>query len=151
MSKYIYPYQRILEMKVKEKENAQLLMAKAVQKQTNIESRIMDLQSTITTVQERLSSEQNVGMPILQLRMIGDYVSNLQKRVGIERIQLDFAKKNVDKKQEVLRDALKEEKTWDLLKEKKQQEHLEFIKQKEQSQLDEISNQMFYRQMEAKG
>lgn len=151
MSKYIYPYQRILEMKVKEKENAQLLMAKAVQKQTNIESRIMDLQSTITTVQEQLSSEQNVGMPILQLRMIGDYVSNLQKRVGIERIQLDFAKKNVDKKQEVLRDALKEEKTWDLLKEKKQQEHLEFIKQKEQSQLDEISNQMFYRQMEAKG
>jgi len=148
MAKFIYPYQRILEMKAKEKEQAQLLMAKALQKQESIESRISNLMHSISDVQERLTSKQDAGIPITELRMIADYVTTLQKRVDLERMDLGFAKKNVDKKQEVLRDALKEEKTWEILKEKQQKEFLDVVKLREQVQLDEISNQVFYRHME---
>jgi flagellar FliJ protein len=145
MVKYHFPFQRILEVREKEKENAQLNMAKAIQKQERIESRIEELFHKISDTREQLQDRQAHGVTINELKWSEFYVNQLQQRITVEQSQLSFAKKNVEKRQEVLWGALKEEKTWFSLKEKKEFEYSHQLKTIEQSQIDEISTQLFFR------
>jgi flagellar export protein FliJ len=141
----------MLELKEKEKENAQLLMAKAIQSQETIEDRLNEISNKITVVEAQIDMKQNQKIPIKELQMSETYIGQLKKRLHLEQIQLSMAKKNVEKKQEVLRETLKEEQTWFLLKEKKELEYFEQQKIEEQNQLDEIASRLYFRQMGLKG
>jgi flagellar FliJ protein len=145
MSSFHYPFQRILDIKEKEKESSQFKMAKAIQRQEKVEVRLSELQANMSSVQSQLNSKQQQGVSITELRMMEDYIEHLRKCLSLEYSEFKFAKKNVEKKQEVLLEKLKEEKTWIVLKEKQEQEFFEQSKIQEQSQLDEMATTRFYR------
>ncbi|GAA0365061.1 flagellar export protein FliJ [Bacillus horti] len=151
MSTYHYPYQRILDVKSKEKENAQLQMAKAIQRQSQAEIRINELEQKIGQATDRVEQQYVAVTRVQDLQGIENYMSVLRKKLSFEKKEVEFAKKNVDKKQEVLREKLKEEKTWMVLREKKENEHLEGLKHIEQQELDEMASTSFNRLSESKG
>lgn len=145
MSIFHYPFQKILELKEKEKESAQKEMAKAIQRQEKIELRLADLHDLYIAAQEQFAFKQEQGTVIVELRRIEDYVEHLRRCLRLEQEDCSFAKKNVDKKQEVLHDKLKEEKTWFVLKERQELEFINRSKLQEQKQLDEVANNRYYR------
>jgi flagellar FliJ protein len=151
MSRFHYPFQRVLELKEKEKENSQLQMAKAIRRQEKVELRLSELQEDISQAQSQLSAKQKRGISIIELRMLEDYIEHLRRRLSLEHTEFKFAKKNVEKKQEVLLEKLKEEKTWIVLKEKQAQEFFHQGKIQEQIQLDEMATTSFYRRSAFKG
>jgi flagellar FliJ protein len=151
MAHFHYPFQRILELKEKEKENSQLQMAKAIRRQEKIELRLSELQEDISQSQTQLSIKQEQGISIIELRMLEDYIEHLRRKLSSENNEFKFAKINVEKKQEVLLEKLKEEKTWIVLKEKQEQEFFYQNKIHEQMQLDEIATTSFYRRSAYKG
>lgn len=145
MSIFHYPFQKILELKEKEKESAQKEMAKAIQRQEKIELRLADLHDLYIAAQEQFAFKQEQGTVIIELRRIEDYVEHLRRCLRLEQEDCSFAKKNVDKKQEVLHDKLKEEKTWFVLKERQELEFINRSKLQEQKQLDEVASNRYYR------
>lgn len=145
MSIFHYPFQKILELKEKEKEGAQKEMAKAIQRQEKIELRLADLHDLYIAAQEQFAFKQEQGTVIVELRRIEDYVEHLRRCLRLEQEDCSFAKKNVDKKQEVLHDKLKEEKTWFVLKERQELEFINRSKLQEQKQLDEVASNRYYR------
>lgn len=145
MSIFHYPFQKILELKEKEKESAQQQMAKAIQRQEKIELRVADLNDSYSAAREHLAIKQEQGIAIMELRRREDYVEHLRRNLRLEQEDCRLAKKNVDKKQEVLHDKLKEEKTWFVLKEKQELEFIERSKLEEQNQLDEMASNRYYR------
>lgn len=145
MSIFHYPFQKILELKEKEKESAQKEMAKAIQRQEKIELRLADLHDLYIAAQEQFAFKQEQGTVIVELRRIEDYVEHLRRCLRLEQEDCSFAKKNVDKKQEVLHDKLKEEKTWFVLKERQELEFINRSKLQEQKQLDEVASNRYYR------
>jgi flagellar FliJ protein len=151
MARFHYPFQRILELKEKEKENSQLQMAKAIRRQEKVEVRLSELQANMYQAQSQLTMKQEQGISIIEIRMLEDYIEHLRRRLSLEHTEFKFAKKNVEKKQEVLLEKLKEEKTWIVLKEKQEQEFFHQSKIQEQLQLDEMATTSFYRRSALKG
>lgn len=151
MATFHYPYQRILDVKAKEKENAQLQMAKAIQRQTRAEQKIHELESMIDQVNHQIEQQYQEVITVQDLLGMEYYTNTLRKRLQFEKSEYEFAKKNVDKKQEVLHEKLKEEKTWSLLKEKQEEEFRQEVKKNEQHELDEMASSSFTRLSEFKG
>lgn len=151
MAIFHYPFQKILVLKEKEKEIAQLQMAKAIQRHEKIEIKLAELHSTLLAAQELLATKQEQGVSIIEIRRIEDYVEHLRRCLLLEQEDCRLAKKNVDKKQEVLHEKLKEEKTWCVLKEKQEQDFMEKSKMVEQNQLDEMASSRYYRLSHLRG
>lgn len=151
MSIFHYPFQRILKLKEKEKESAQLQMAKAIQRHEKIELKLAELHSIFLAAQEQLATKQEHGVSIIEIRRIEEYVEHLRKCLRLDQEDCRLAKKNVDKKQEVLHEKLKEEKTWFVLKEKQEQNFIERSKLLEQNQLDEMAGSRYYRLSHLRG
>lgn len=151
MASFQYPYQRILEVKSKEKEMAQIQMAKALQRQTRAEIKINELESKIDQVNTQIEQRYQETVKVQDLLGMEYYTNTLRKRLHLEKNEFAFAKKNVAKKQEVLLEKLKEEKTWERLKEKKEEEYLHEVKLAEQQELDEMASSSFTRLSDVRG
>lgn len=126
-------------------------MAKAIQRQSRAESRIDELETKIDQANDQVEQHYDRIIRVQDLQGVQDYVSVLRKKLSLEKNEFEIAKKNVEKKQEVLIEKLKEEKTWKVLREKKEAEYLEEIKYLEQQELDEMASTSFNRLSESKG
>lgn len=151
MFKFNYSFQRILDIKEKEKETAQLQMAKAIQRQERTEIKLNQVFTELEEEEQRLYGKQQQGVSITELRFRENYVDYLRKKASVEKEALIVANKNVDIKQDLLQDKLKEEKIWSIHKEKKVLEFLDGLKKEEQIHLDELSSQRYHHQLGLRG
>ncbi|WP_202077083.1 flagellar export protein FliJ [Caldalkalibacillus salinus] len=145
MATFHYPYQRIIEVKEKEKEQAQLQVARAQQKQSRLEKKLHEIEEKIAGINQKMSKNKQGTILIQQLKEMEAYRQNLKKKLASEKVHYASVKKNVDKKQEVLIEKLKEEKMWMHLKEKYKENVVTEQKRKEQLALDELARNSFRR------
>ncbi|MGE6487503.1 flagellar export protein FliJ [Paenisporosarcina sp. NPDC076898] len=149
MTQFNFRFQKILDLKENEKGLAQMQMADAIkqhevghQKKQAIHNKIMDA--------ERLKKEkQQDGVNISELRMLVNYIHQLQDLLISSNRELEHLQHNVSRTQTHLQKKAQEEKTWGNLK---QQEHSVFVEQSktaEQNFFDELASTRFYRTSKA--
>ncbi|WP_182101576.1 flagellar export protein FliJ [Niallia taxi] len=150
MAKFIYPFQRILELKERETETAQYEVAKALERENKSQERLDALYNKIEEAQNELKEEQKHGMTADDLKIRMNFIIQLQKQLTFEQYELNSAKQNVNRKRDLLTDRVKEEKTWTMLKDKKREEHLFAENLAEQNVLDEMATTRFFRTVTAR-
>jgi len=149
VTQFNFRFQKILDLKENEKGLAQMEMADAIkqhevghQRKQAIHNKIMDA--------ERLKKEkQQDGVNISELRMLVNYIHQLQESLISSNRELEHLQNNVSRTQNHLQKKAQEEKTWGNLKQQELTVFVEKSKSAEQNFFDELASTRFYRTSKA--
>lgn len=145
MAKFNYPFQKILDLKENEKEFAQIQMAEAIKHQEESLRKNEEIYQKISEVENLKKQKQHDGVNIFELRMLEDYINQLQDQLLSAERELEQMESNVLRTQSHLRIKVQEEKTWINLKNQKLIQFEDQIKLTEQNFFDELASTRFYR------
>jgi len=134
-----------LDLKENEKGFAQIQMAEAMKQHEVGHQRNRVIQKKISEVEQLKNTKQQSGVNISELRMLEDYIYQLQDESLSSKRELEHLQKKVSTSQGVLQKKAQEEKTWENLKEQKLMHFQEESKVAEQSFFDEMASTRFYR------
>lgn len=134
-----------MDLKENEKGFAQIQMAEAMKQHEVGHQRNRVIQKKISEVEQLKNTKQQSGVNISELRMLEDYIYQLQDESLSSKRELEHLQKKVSTSQGVLQKKAQEEKTWENLKEQKLMHFQEESKVAEQSFFDEMASTRFYR------
>lgn len=142
---YRFPLQKVLDVKEKEKQQAQQELGVSLRKQMEVQEEIALLMGKRDRVQEQLQIGGQ-GVRAAQLHEIQRYMEFLQKMIEKQAAMLKRTQKEVEKKQHVLTEKSKDEKVWQEWKLHLQEEHRQEAVKQEQEMLDEMAMIRYFRQ-----
>jgi len=145
LTQFNFRFQKILDLKENEKGFAQIQMAEAMKQHEVGHQRNRVIQKKISEVEQLKNTKQQSGVNISELRMLEDYIYQLQDESLSSKRELEHLQKKVSTSQGVLQKKAQEEKTWENLKEQKLMHFQEESKVAEQSFFDEMASTRFYR------
>lgn len=151
MANFQYSFQSILDVKEKQKEQAQIQMSKAISLQESVEMSIKDISERIQHVEQNLIDKQKQGTSVLELHRLEQYLTALKRKLSAEYAQLDLALQNVNRKQSLLNQSMVEEKKWTKLKEREKLVYTEQMQRIERYQEDELAGQRHYQALKLRG
>jgi flagellar protein FliJ len=141
--KFNFPFQKVLEVKEREKELAQLEYGTLKRRQLELDEQIEGLELAKDKVFDQFNEvHQKTVWEILEVHEDIKYV-NLQKE-RLERQSLQLIQE-VEQKQQVLVEKSKEAKIWNKWKEKSIETFEKQLVQKEQAILDEMAVLQYFR------
>lgn len=146
-----YPYQRILELKTKDKEQSQTHLAKALQKQEKLEQQIASIEQSIDQLCQSIEGLQSKKIRVTEIINLHDYRYKLEKRLNQEKKEMHYATLQVNKRQQELAEKVKEEKVWDKHKSNALEHYITEERRLENLRLDEIAGQIMERQQGQRG
>jgi flagellar protein FliJ len=144
-----YSFQKILDMKEKEKEQAEMSYSKSMQTLQVEQKRLSTLQQTKEEMERRMTRNEE-SISLSELKDSYQYLHHLQKLVLQAHHTTIQAEKEVEHKQEILTEKAMDEKVWSKLKDKSYVRYIETMKATEQKELDEIAIARYYRQRAAR-
>ncbi|HJV45273.1 MAG TPA: flagellar export protein FliJ [Bacillota bacterium] len=143
--KFHFSFQKVLDVKEKEKEQAQLEFGVIKRAQTELQEKIDRLHALKESyLVEYNHVHQKTVLEILQIQEHINEVDRYTRQLTLQCNQLD---REIDTKQQVLVDRAKEEKVWQQLKNKSFDSFQKQMEQKEQAILDEMAVLRFSRPM----
>lgn len=145
LTQFNFRFQKILDLKENEKGFAQIQMAEAIKQHEVGYERNKAIQNKISDVEQLKKTKQQCGVNISELRMLEEYIHQLQDQSQSSKRELEYLQKNVSASQGVLQKKAQEEKTWENLKQQKMNRFEEENKAAEQSFFDEMASTRFYR------
>lgn len=140
MSKFVYSYQKILEMKEKDRENIELSYAKLISVLDIEEAKLRDLHKKQSDIKNEVFNAQEKGVFILNITMSQEYLQYLDLEVINQSKIIKDVEKQIELKYHELVNIKIEEKKWLNLKEKKYSEYLFELNRDEQKEIDEIAS-----------
>ena len=140
-----FRFQKILDLKENEKGVAQLQMAEAIKQHEVGHQRNRAIENKINDIEQLKNAKQQSGVNISELRMLEEYIHQLQDQSLSSKRELEYLQKNVSASQGLLQKKAQEEKTWENLKQQKLNHFQEESKAAEQSFFDEMASTRFYR------
>lgn len=149
MLKFKYSYQRVLDLKTREKEAAQAQVAQAMRKLEKAEQTARELSAQLEREENKLWAVGQ-SISISEIRNRVTYIEHLRRQMMQQQLAVRMASRQVQQKQNILDEKVKEEKKWSIHKEKLALQYLEERKRQEQLQLDELSAQRYFRQQLAR-
>ncbi|WKA53911.1 flagellar export protein FliJ [Planococcus shixiaomingii] len=149
MTQFNFRFQKILEIKGNEKGFAQIQMADAMKQEQAGQQKKEVIYNKLHDAELMKKEKQQGGVNISELRMLMDYIQQLQDQLLSSNRELDRLKTNVKKTQNNLQLKAQEEKTWDNLKQQKLILFEEQAKAEEQNFFDEIASTRFFRNSQA--
>jgi flagellar FliJ protein len=142
---FVYSFQKILDMKEKEKEQAEVNYSKSIRVLQQEQQRLDSLKSNKKYLEERmLQGEQNISLA--ELKTNYEYIGHLQRLITQANESKELAEKDVEAKQSILSERAIDQKIWEKLKEQSFEKYKEELRKKEQKELDEISVSRYFRQ-----
>lgn len=145
LTQFNFRFQKILDLKENEKGFAQIQMAEAIKQHEVGHERNKAIQNKISDVEQLKNAKQQSGVNISELRMLEEYIHQLQDQSQSSKRELEYLQKNVSASQGILQKKAQEEKTWENLKQQKMNRFEEENKAAEQSFFDEMASTRFYR------
>ncbi|WP_276323957.1 flagellar export protein FliJ [Planococcus halocryophilus] len=145
LTQFNFRFQKILDLKENEKGFAQIQMAEAMKQHEVGHQQNRVIQKKINDAEQLRNAKQQSGVNISELRMLEDYIYQLQGQSLSSERELENLQKKVSASQGVLQEKAKEEKTWENLKQQKLTHFQEEKKAAEQSFFDEMASTRFYR------
>ncbi|WP_027414597.1 flagellar export protein FliJ [Aneurinibacillus terranovensis] len=140
-----YTFQKILDVKKKEKGQAEKNYTKSLHTLRLEESKLYQLQQNKEEMEQRFVQQAEKNMSLAELKHSYLYLDHMHKLIVDAEQSKTAAESDVHQKQEVLTEKAMDEKIWAKLKENSYVKHLETMKQLEQKQLDEIAVTRYYR------
>lgn len=145
LTQFNFRFQKILDLKENEKGFAQIQMAEAMKQQEVGYQRNRIIEKKINEAEQLKNAKQQTGVNISELRMLEDYIYQLQDQSLSSKRELEHLESKVSTSQGLLQKKAQEEKTWENLKKQKLMHFQEENKAAEQSFFDEMASTRFYR------
>jgi len=145
MSQFRFRFQRILDVKENEKEYAKLNMATALKLEAEEQQRNEAIYRKIVEIDRVKKEKQQKGVQIAELRMIDQYIHQLEEQLVTSNEELKLLRNNVNESKTILQQKAKEEKTWLNLKNAEKNTFEYQSKLAEQNFFDELSTDRYYR------
>lgn len=141
---FVYSFQKILDVKGKEKEQAEMSYSHSIQALRVEEEKLAHLEQNKQEMEYKLQQESLISLA--ELRSSHEYIGHLQRMITEAVWTKQQAEKDVESKQEILTECVMDEKVWLKLKENAYEQYRELQKQTEQKELDEIAVARYFRQ-----
>ncbi|MFK3961011.1 flagellar export protein FliJ [Pseudalkalibacillus hwajinpoensis] len=144
ISRFQFPFQRILDVKENEKSQAQLEMAESLKVQVDLERSVSSLEQQIYAMRLRLEQRQLDGLSITDLLKEEEHIAYLERQLQQKKNELMQAENQVSEQKDTLASKVKEEKTWQSIKETRKEEFQRDMQILEQNELDDLTTVRAY-------
>ncbi len=145
MKSYQFHLQKILDLKEKEKEQAEWAFGKSIQRKNEEESKLYKLTELRNEVTKSLYSLQQASCRVADLMQVVRYQQSVDRAIESQRRTLFGCEQELERCKTHLTFHMQESKLWQRLKEKSKEIFDEQIKQQEQKELDEIGINRYLR------
>ncbi|MFE5319601.1 flagellar export protein FliJ [Paenibacillus sp. NPDC056579] len=143
--RFRYAFQKIVDLKINEKTQAEWLLSEAIGKVREEESSLSELHAEKNGIQEQLHRASANKATISQMMMYQQYADHIDNRITLKNKDLEKAQQVVLVKQDNLAGRMMEEKVWTKAKEKAQLRFKANMLKTEQDQLDEMATNRYRR------
>ncbi|MDQ0337266.1 flagellar FliJ protein [Caldalkalibacillus uzonensis] len=144
MAQYNDLWQRLLDVNTKQKEQAQLQLAEAMDRQNQAEERLHKTQQAIEQLNQHMVNQQQQGISSTDLQQFSQYAHYLHSQLMTEQRALLSAKHYTSTIQHRVRQFMTEEKKWLKLKEKQLKAYVLEQRRKEQKETDEVARHKYW-------
>lgn len=138
MSKFVFKLQTLLNLKIQMEESTKNELGKAIQELEREKEILSNIEKEKENYIEMVKEESRKGVAVRKIIEINDYILRLKDKIELQKENVNYAQKNVDKYREQLINIMQEKQMLEKLKEKKYEEYKYEEMKKEQSQVDEI-------------
>ncbi|MCM3110152.1 flagellar export protein FliJ [Lederbergia lenta] len=144
---YNFKFQKILNLREREKEEAFNLYQDSVRNFEESAEKLFDLLKKKENLEHYMSEQLSQGFSILEIRHYQHFISNLEKTIEHHQIVVMNARNKMNWREEELKESNIEMKKYEKLKERNYKSYMKELSQLENMQLDEISAiQYFHRE-----
>ncbi|GAB1529146.1 MULTISPECIES: flagellar export protein FliJ [Brevibacillus] len=145
MRVFQFHLQKVLDLKEKEKEQAEWAFGKSIQRKNEEEWKLSQLTEHHDEMTLKLQEVQMQTCSAAQLISITQYQQTVARSIQNQQRTLHGCEQDVERCQSRLTERMKESKLWQRLREKSFHQFLDDQKQREQKELDEIGTQLYLR------
>ena len=145
MRGFQFQLQKVLDLKEKEKEQAEWAFGKSVQMKNEEEGKLVRLYEHRDDMAQMLVKAQEQACSASQLIMISQYRQSVERTIRHQRQTVQGLELEVERCQVRLRERMKESQLWQRLRERSLEQFREEEKAREQKELDEIGTQLYLR------
>jgi len=149
MKSFSFHLQKILDLKEKEKEQAQWELGKSVQKKNEEEAKLTDMSMRHAAVSASLIDIQSQRCSVASLMEITQYKQSIERAMNRQQQTIQGCVQEMENCKSRLTQRMQESQLWQRLKDRSKELFDEAQKQREQKELDEIGITCFVRQMKA--
>lgn len=143
MAKFVYAYQKIVDLKSSEKTQAEWLLSAAFGKLQSEEMTLENLMQERESWSSRLQEASLTAVPLSELMIMQHYVDFIDASIASKRIDVNKARQHVDDSRSVLSDKMMDEKVWQKSKERAFDRFRTMLQLKEQNEMDELATVRF--------
>jgi len=137
--KFMYAFQKVLDVKTNEKKQAESLFSQAIGAMSQAERDLSDLMLAKYRLQEKLAGDATQGRPMAEMIAGQRYVDHLEERIRDAKGKLLEAEKRVNELRERLTDRSVDEKVWLNMKDRAHAVFRAEAERKAQYELDEMA------------
>jgi flagellar FliJ protein len=137
--------QKVLDLKEKEKEQAEWAFGKSVQRKNEEEGKLYRLHEHHDEMSLLLQEAQTQTCSAAQLIEITHYKQAVERSITNQQRTLHGCEQDVERCQSRLTERMKETQLWQRLREKSLIQYMDAEKMREQKELDEIGTQLYLR------
>lgn len=145
MRGFQFQLQKVLDLKEKEKEQAEWAFGKSVQMKNEEEGKLVRLYEHRDDMAQMLVKAQEQACSASQLIMISQYRQSVERTIRHQQQTVQGLELEVERCQVRLRERMKESQLWQRLRERSLEQFREEEKAREQKELDEIGTQLYLR------
>ncbi|MFS0553050.1 flagellar export protein FliJ [Brevibacillus sp. 179-C9.3 HS] len=145
MRVFQFHLQKVLDLKEKEKEQAEWAFGKSIQRKNEEEWKLSQLTDHHEEMTMKLQEVQMQTCSAAQLISITQYQQSVARSITNQQRTLHGCEQDVERCQSRLTERMKESQLWQRLREKSLHQFLDDQKQREQKELDEIGTQLYLR------
>lgn len=145
MKVFQFHLQKVLDLKEKEKEQAEWAFGKSIQRKNEEEWRLCRLNEHHDEMTNKLQEAQMQTCSAAQLIQITQYRQSVERSITNQQRTLYGCEQEVERCQYRLTERMKESQLWQRLRERSLNQYLEVEKVREQKELDEIGTQLYLR------
>jgi flagellar protein FliJ len=143
---FVYSFQKLLDLKEKEKEQAEMGYTKSRQALEKEDALLQKLVRDKEHMQHAIYQKTEANITLADLRNSYEYLDHMQQLIIKAHHTRAQAEQDMRHKQETLQQKALDEKVWIKLKENSHMQYTEKVKQQEQKELDEMAVARYYRQ-----
>ncbi|MCI3919024.1 flagellar export protein FliJ [Paenibacillus sp. TRM 82003] len=137
--KFMYSFQKVLDVKTNEKKQAEASLAQAVGLLSSAEQELSELMLAKYRMQQQLVDQAASGGTMAEMISGQQYVNHLEERIQLTKRKLLEAEKRVNELRGFLTDRTVDEKVWLKAKEKAQASFRLEVERRAQHELDEMA------------
>lgn len=145
MKVFQFHLQKVLDLKEKEKEQAEWAFGKSVQRKNDEEWKLYRLHEHHDEMTLLLQEAQTQTCSAAELIQITHYKQSVERSIRNQKRTLHGCEQDVERCQSRLAERMKESRLWQRLREKSLSHYLDAEKMREQKELDEIGTQLYLR------